>query len=204
MKATNFLAASLASSAMALNITEQYGVIETITTWLGDIDTVNLFLERAAGLDSSDLKIEAQIAWTRAEDEPVQLGNLKDLRGLSKTGQEAASELANVFSAIPGNLTDIIVHAGSSSIVKEDLANINYLRCNVVLPDIDILWLAAAELANWTAVPTVPRPTTCTSSPVGTSPSPSTSITPSPSSCSGNCGSSKTQIVSISVSQSMS
>lgn len=163
-KVTVFLAAFFASSAIALNITQQYGVIETITTWLGDIDSVNFFLERAADLSTKDLEAEAQIAWTRAEDEPVQLGALKALPGLSKAGRDAATNLANVFPAVPGNLTDIIVHAGDKKIVRNDLKDINDLRCNVVLPDIDILWAAAADLAKWPAVPTVPRPTTCPSS----------------------------------------
>ncbi|KAJ6029334.1 hypothetical protein N7499_000480 [Penicillium canescens] len=46
---------------------ELYSVIETFTAWLGDIDTVNLFPERAPGLDTNDFKFEAQIALTLAD-----------------------------------------------------------------------------------------------------------------------------------------
>jgi hypothetical protein len=198
IKATIFLTAFLASSAMALSSSEQYGVIETITAWLGDIDSVNLFLERAADLSTRDLKNEAQIAWTRADNEPVQLNDLKDLPGLSEAGQNAANELAGVFAAVPANLTDIIVNAGNKRKVTEDLANLNDLRCTKVLPDIDILWGAAADLANWPAPPQVPRPTTCPSPGPGSSPNAT-----SPGSCSGCCGFSATQTVTVSVTQSI-
>jgi hypothetical protein len=128
-------------------------VIETITTWLGDIETVNLFLERAPKLRTTDLKTEAQIAWNRAEDEPAQLSSLSSLPGLSKAGQNAARDLANVFAAVPDNLTDIIVNAGKKGVVKRDLDNISDLRCNTVLPNVEILWAEAAKLAKWPDAP---------------------------------------------------
>ncbi|KAJ5758376.1 hypothetical protein N7520_005532 [Penicillium odoratum] len=161
-KVTVILTALFASSAMALSIPDQYGVIGNITAWLGDIDCVNLFLERAAaGLSTDNLRDEAVIAWTCAEDEPTRLNDLKELPGLSKAGRDAATTLGEVFPAVPGNLTDIIAHPGDKREVKKDLENINTLRCTQVLPNIDVLWAAAADLAKWPAVPAVPRPTTC-------------------------------------------
>lgn len=152
------------------------------------VDTVNAFLDDAtlAG---------AGLALSFALDEPVQLGTLMTVRGLSTTGLQAAGTLAINFPSIPENLNDTI--AGKQSLTTAT-TNINlnrYVafspffwlfwglrgwkglmisRCCTILPNINVLWIEAAAASGAGVPPPIQFENTCADidCPEGASPEP--------------------------------
>ncbi|KAF5344557.1 hypothetical protein D9757_014885 [Collybiopsis confluens] len=129
-------------------------VANAIRDWLTNVATVNTFLENVAS-DSSD----AATVFSFASNEPKDLAVLGRLCGLSNQYNEAVQDLQTVFQQVLTNLQDII-HGGEALIAGK---NINQVRCCNVLPDLDVLWLQAAEAEGLVGEvnTSVPRPSTC-------------------------------------------
>ena len=122
-------------------------VVSSITEWETDVNTVNEFLNNptAANLNS---------AIDSAQNEPVQLGILSKVTGLSAAGQSAATLLTGNFDSVVSNLQN----AQAGSISTEDATTaINFNRCCTILPAIGILWTAAAEASDAGFTPPAPQ-----------------------------------------------
>lgn len=127
-------------------------VLASINAWIMNVDDVNTFLNEAASLlaaNDGSLLIQAQMALDNASDEPIQLTILGDLSNLSSDGQGAVAALDAIFpSGVIANLKAIIMNPTEPDTVNTAVAGINDARCNVVLPNLDILWPAAADASG--------------------------------------------------------
>jgi hypothetical protein len=150
-----------------------------ITNWTTDVNTVNAFLNNPS-------QAGAQNALNFAQDEPHELsmspssahGDIHaplkyDLRfadnrnlailasicGVTQPYTDAVNNLKAVFGGVTANLQAIIGGGNVESLVE----GINNIRCCNVLPDLDVLWLEAAEQAGivGTVNTNVPRPDAC-------------------------------------------
>ncbi|PMD17006.1 hypothetical protein NA56DRAFT_692223 [Hyaloscypha hepaticicola] len=120
------------------------GVLATINAWLNDISRVNAFLNTLANDDPNAVS-DGQMAFNFASDEPNQLAALSGALASDDTaGQNAASILGQVFPGVPAAFQAIANSGGDQSIVSQQVATINSLRCLTVLPQIGILFNAAA------------------------------------------------------------
>jgi hypothetical protein len=127
-------------------------VLDSINAWINNVDNVNTFLNEAASLlaaNDGSLLAQAQMALDNASDEPTQLTILGDLSNLSSDGQGAVVALGAIFpSGVIANLNAIIGNPTDPDTVNNAVAGINDARCNVVLPNLDILWPAAADASG--------------------------------------------------------
>jgi len=142
--------------------------VETaINNWNNDVGNVNAFLNEAPSQNPEDLLNAAEEALINANDEPVELGVLASISDFSGDADyvNAVDDLQNIFGQVPLNLQDIINNPGDSAAVTQALNNINAFRCCNVLPDLDVLWLDAAEDYGLvgTVNTVVPRPNACAS-----------------------------------------
>ncbi|CAM6102176.1 unnamed protein product [Calypogeia fissa] len=138
----------------------QAQVSASIDQWNQDVLEVNNFLNVAATL--ADPTGAAANTEQVALNEPVQLGILGNVVGLSTDAQNAVTLLMEVFGNVPTDLQSIVTNPSASN-VQTQLNSINNVRCLNVLPALDILWPAAAvavglDVAN---VPAVARPNAC-------------------------------------------
>lgn len=93
-----------------------------------------------------------------------QLNVLACIAALSDDAENAiASAAAGFGDHVLDPLMNIIVNANDPADVQNDLEEINIFRCCTLLPDLDVLWLAAAEdqglVGQVTTSP--PRPNAC-------------------------------------------
>jgi hypothetical protein len=171
MKASTIIISlsALASGALA-GPTMRYGkrqggpsqqdTINAINSWNNDVNNVNTFLNNAPGQSAGDVELAAQEALLNANDEPVQLGILASIPGLSDDATQAVTLLKETFGNVPTSLQNIIDGGDKDN----NLNTINHTRCCNVLPALDVLWTAAATdegVANQVNL-VVPRPTACT------------------------------------------
>ncbi|CAM6120584.1 unnamed protein product [Calypogeia fissa] len=138
----------------------QAQVQASIDQWNQDVLEVNNFLNVAATL--ADPTGAAANTEQTSLNEPVQLGILGSVVGLSTDAQNAVMLLMEVFGNVPTDLQSIVTDPSASN-VQTQLNSINNVRCLNVLPALDILWPAAAvavgiDVAN---VPAVARPNAC-------------------------------------------
>jgi hypothetical protein len=133
-------------------------VVNSINQWISDVDNVNNFLNVAASL--SDPTGAAANTKQTSLDEPVQLGILSSVPGLSDQANNAVLLLQEVFINVPNDLQSIVDDPSPSN-VQTQLASINNVRCLNVLPALDILWPAAAAAVGAPAPPPANRPIAC-------------------------------------------
>ena len=138
-------------------------VLQAIQKWNNDVTNVNAFLNEAPSQNPTDLLNAAQEALINAHDEPVELGILACISGLADNAEGAITNLQEVFGNVPSSLQNIINNPGDAQNVAVQLQDINNTRCCNVLPDLDILWQAAAddEGISDQVNTVVPRPNAC-------------------------------------------
>lgn len=127
-------------------------VVNTIANWDGSVNNVNNFLNVAGGLSGSDLTNLENSALGAANAEPGFLQTLSTISGLSQAGQDAATQLGNVFPKVPQNLGRLL--DGSGFPVQSAIDAINDARCpppvgtDSILVLIGTLWQEAAAAAG--------------------------------------------------------
>jgi hypothetical protein len=135
-------------------------VENSINQWIFDVDQVNAFLNQAAAGSLSDVAGAAASTEQIALDEPVQLGILSGVQGLSDAANNAVQLLQQVFGNVPTDLQNI-VNDPSPDNVQTQLASINSVRCQNVLPALAILWPAAAAAVGAPPPPPPGLPNAC-------------------------------------------
>ncbi|KAE9372822.1 hypothetical protein N431DRAFT_467054 [Stipitochalara longipes BDJ] len=119
-------------------------VLATINQWLNDISRVNAFLNTLANNDPNAVA-DGATALTFANDEPVQLAALNAVLSPTDTvGQNAAGILMQVFPMVPAAFMAIANSGGDQSVISAQVNLINSVRCATVLPQIGMLFNAAA------------------------------------------------------------
>jgi hypothetical protein len=137
-------------------------VVAAIDSWNSDVAMVNSFLNTppTTGASYGDF---ASFTLGFAQDEPNELMILSMITGLSTDATNAIQNLMQVFGGVLTNLQDIINNQNDLNVINADIANINQIRCCHVLPDLDVLWTAAADdegVSNLVNL-AVPRPNAC-------------------------------------------
>jgi hypothetical protein len=119
-------------------------VVAAINSWNSDVAMVNNFLNTppTTGIDYANF---ASFTLGFAIDEPNELMILASIPALSTDATNAIQDLRAVFGRVLTNLQDIINNQNDLAIIKQDIYNINEVRCCNVLPDLDVLWTAAAD-----------------------------------------------------------
>ena len=140
-------------------------VVNALNTWLTDVKNVNSFLNDAPNeAPGSNLGGLARGALNNAMDEPTQLGTLACIPALTDAAEAAITSAANGFMTnVLQPLMDIVVNSADQDAITADLQQINVFRCCTLLPDLDVLWTAAATdegVADQVDL-TVPRPDAC-------------------------------------------
>ncbi|ORY57781.1 uncharacterized protein BCR38DRAFT_413695 [Pseudomassariella vexata] len=131
---------------------------DAIRDWLQDVNTVNTFLVNA-GHNSADPAAQAQEVITFANNEPKDLMVLAGICGATDEYTDAVNDLMAIFGQVLVNLQSII----DGNDLQTAVNNINQVRCCNVLPDLDAIWLEAAEQEGIVGEvqTTVPRPAAC-------------------------------------------
>jgi len=143
----------------------QSDVVTAINRWNNDVGNVNSFLNLAPSQNPEDLLNAAEEALLNAQDEPTELGVLSCITGLADDATNAIANLQQVFGQVPSSIQNIINNPGDATVVASNLQTINNVRCCNVLPDLDVLWTAAADdegVSNQVNL-SVPRPNACAS-----------------------------------------
>lgn len=143
----------------------QQDVLSALETWNSDVENVNTFLNGVAA-DTDPLSLEglARGALDNAMDEPLELGILACIPGLTDDAENAITSAADGFmNNVLVPLMDIVVNGANTPQVDADVLQINTFRCCTLLPDLDVLWLAAAEDEGIVGQVNlnVPRPDAC-------------------------------------------
>jgi hypothetical protein len=113
-------------TSLAVPHLSQQTVVNSIISWISDVDAVTAFLNAAPGFtDTTDIQNGAVNALTAAFDEPTQLSILQGTPGLSAAGQNAAAILSQAFPTIPNDLIDIANNPGN---LEADVNGINNVR----------------------------------------------------------------------------
>lgn len=133
--------------------------------WLTDVKNVNSFLNDASTeAPGATLSSLAKGALNNAMDEPTELGILACIPALTDAAEAAVTSAANGFMTnVLQPLMDIVVNSADQNAINADLQQINVFRCCTLLPDLDVLWTAAAtdEGVAYQVDLTVPRPDAC-------------------------------------------
>jgi len=137
---------------------DQQGVIESIRSWISDVDNVNSFLNSASGLSGSDLQSAAQTALSFAQDEPTQLGVLGSVVGPDNLDFQT---LQTVFGQVIDKLQGIIDNPNDTGLAHRNVDTINSVRCTNVLFSASGLWAAAAAAVGAPPPPQADRPNAC-------------------------------------------
>ena len=119
-------------------------VVAAINSWNSDVAMVNNFLNTppTTGIDYANF---ASFTLGFANDEPNELTTLASIPALSTDATNAIQDLGAVFGQVLTNLQDIINNQNDLTTINQDITNINQVRCCNVLPDLDVLWTAAAD-----------------------------------------------------------
>ena len=135
----------------------------SIEAWENDVDNVNAFLNsKALNLAGEDLKAAAQFALNYAQDEPTQLVIQCALPNLSQAGKAACATLQEVFGIVIDGLEGVIADPDWEYTVRQNIDLINKTRCKSVLPNLDVLWSAAAKASGAKIyAPRAERPLAC-------------------------------------------
>jgi hypothetical protein len=122
----------------------QAQVVAAINSWNSDVAMVNNFLNTppTTGIDYANF---ASFTLGFANDEPNEFVTLDSIPALSTDATNAIQDLTAVFGQVLTNLQDIINNQNDLTIINQDIVNINQVRCCNVLPDLDVLWTAAAD-----------------------------------------------------------
>lgn len=139
-------------------------VLNALIAWNSDVVNVNDVLNNAA-TDGAELGGLAQGALDNAMDEPTQLGVLACIPALADAAEDAINSAAAGFQInVLDPLMDVVVNAANLGQVDADLGVINQFRCCTLLPDLDVLWLAAGEDEGLVGQVNLspPRPNACT------------------------------------------
>lgn len=131
-----------------------------------DVINVNTFLDTAHANLANPTLLEglATGALNNAQDEPTELGILACIPALSDDAETAiASAAAGFGDNVLAPLMDITANGADTARVLADILQINRFRCCTLLPDLDVLWLAAAEDEGLVGqvVLSPPRPAAC-------------------------------------------
>ena len=164
---TALLGCSLAAPSTMRYAKRQAGpsqdqVVAAIDSWRSDVTMVNSFLNTPPTTGAAYANFTS-FTLGFAEDEPTELMILSMITGLADDATNAIQNLMEVFGGVLTNLQDIIDNQNNLDVINTDIANINSIRCCNVLPDLDILWTAAADdegVSNLVDL-TVPRPNAC-------------------------------------------
>jgi len=131
--------ASLSSASPILSQRQAETAQDSINKWDQDITIVNNFLNAVGS--SSTPSADAVPVLATALDEPVQL---MFLTGMIAPGATAATDASNtlmqMFGQVPAALMNIVNANNDPDVVATNVATINNVRCNVVLPNIGVLW----------------------------------------------------------------
>ena len=119
-------------------------VVAAIDSWNSDVVMVNSFLNTPP-MTGAAYGNFASFTLGFAQDEPNELAILAGIPALATDATDAIANLMQVFGGVLTNLQDIINNQNDLDIINADIANINQIRCCNVLPDLDILWPAAAD-----------------------------------------------------------
>jgi len=136
----------------------QQDVINSIVAWINDVDNVNSFLNKAAGLSSGDLQSAAQTTLGFAQDEPTQLSILGSVVDPSNLDVQT---LQTVFGQVLTGLQNIIDNPDDVGQVHSNVDLINHVRCINVLPSASGLWTAAAAAVGAPPPPPANREDAC-------------------------------------------
>ena len=110
----------------SVNAALQAKVQGTINSWLGDINTVNNFVDTVGGLqDPAQISQLAATAFKSAQDEGASNTALQKDVQLDAQGLDAAKALLGQFNIIGPAINDTIFNPGN---VKKNLAAINGAR----------------------------------------------------------------------------
>jgi hypothetical protein len=153
-----FLSALLASSSMALpytslerHKTSEQIIFNSINTWIGDVNTVNKFVDNPS--------LDPNVALASAQNEPNQLQILSSFN-LDANRQNAATLLSEVFGNVVTALQDIVNDPNGPG-VQVNLQEINNIRCLDVLPAVTTLWASAASAVGTPPPPAANIPSVC-------------------------------------------
>jgi hypothetical protein len=153
MKTTMILAAlfggSLAAPSTMRHAKRQSGpssdqVAAAIDRWNSEVVMVNNFLNTPP-MTGAPYGNFTSFTLSVAQDEPNQLAILAEIPALSTNATNAIANLKQVFGGVLTNLQDIINNQNDLDTINAHIKSINQIRCCNVLPDLDILWPAAAE-----------------------------------------------------------
>jgi hypothetical protein len=122
----------------------QSEVVAAINSWNSDVAMVNNFLNTPP-TTGNDYAGFASLTLGFAKDEPNELVTLASIPALSTDATNAIQDLRTVFGRVLTNLQDIIDNQNNLTIIKQDIYNINEVRCCNILPNLDVLWAAAAD-----------------------------------------------------------
>jgi hypothetical protein len=153
-----FLSALLASSSMALPYTSlerrktsEQIVFNSINTWIGNINTVNKFVDNPS--------LDPNVALASAQNKPNQLQILSSFN-LDANRQNAATLLSEVFGNVVTALQDIVNNPNGPG-VQVDLQEINNVCCLNVLLAVTTLWASAASAVGAPPPPAANIPSVC-------------------------------------------
>ncbi|KUJ10143.1 uncharacterized protein LY89DRAFT_787774 [Mollisia scopiformis] len=128
-----------ASASPIISLRQAETAQDSINKWNGDITIVNEFLNSVGS--SSTPSADAMPVLATALDEPVQLMFLTSMIASDATAAMYASNtLIQMFGQVPEALMNIVAANNDPTIVAANVATINNVRCNVVLPNIGVLW----------------------------------------------------------------
>ncbi|KAK2052448.1 hypothetical protein LY76DRAFT_598587 [Colletotrichum caudatum] len=116
-----------AAANNAVDAALQTKVLGTINQWLGDIQTVNNFVDTAGQLKSNaEISNAAATAFVAAQNEGDSSNALQADVKLDATGQAAAQALINQFNIIGPAINDTVANPQN---LQANLAKINGARC---------------------------------------------------------------------------
>lgn len=161
---------SLSSASPSLRRQDSAASVQqSIQHWIDDVNSVNNFLDSAVSLfpNPTALAAAATTALASAMDEPNELKILGAVPGLDSAGTSAVTKLGDNFSNVISALQAIIADpSDTDDTVIGSLEIINGDRCCIVLPQLDILWPAAASAAGAPPPPPANVPASCVNGPI--------------------------------------
>ncbi|CZR65031.1 uncharacterized protein PAC_14931 [Phialocephala subalpina] len=147
------------SSASPIFQRQQETAQDSINKWNQDITIVNQFLNTVG--NSATPSSDAVPVLATALDEPVQLMFLTAMIAPGATAAtDASNTLMEMFGQVPEALMNIVNANNDPTVVAMNVNTINTVRCNVVLPNIGVLW-AQGGFANAGSITVPLGPAVC-------------------------------------------
>jgi hypothetical protein len=169
---TAVVLAALAACSLALPSTPRFSkrqagptqdqVVTAIDSWNTDVAMVNSFLNTPSTTGAeygalaqttlgfaSDVRPSiaciSPVNANKASQDPNELMILASIPGLADDATAAIANLMGVFGNVLNALQSIIDNQNNLNQINIEIGEINQVRCCSVLPDLDVLWTAAAD-----------------------------------------------------------